>query len=560
MKLSNLANHLLNLTTWKACLIAIVAGGILPFSIAPFNIWPCSILSLIALALLINQQPLKPVLLRTWCFGVGMYGVGVSWVYVSISGFGGAPIPLALLLVSIFVFFLAAAFSIPFSIFGRWFSRHPLGLFIAFPALWLLVEWLRTWLFNGFPWLFIGYAHLHTWLSGWAPIMGVLGLSFICAITAGVMAQWLWQAQKSRGLIIASVITLLLWCAGFGLQKIEWTSASPEPISIAIVQPNMAQENKWKEDFQQPSIDLLKAQTEPLWDHKIIIWPEAAVPLIYSEALPFLNEMNRKAADHHAGLITGIIFDDQHVTEQSSVRYYNSVATFGNAIGIYHKRRLVPFGEFVPLEDWFRGIINFLDLPTSIISFGAQDQHGLKVDNLYISPYVCYEVAYPDLVGRSAIDAQLLMSVSNLGWFGDSLGRHQFMEMAQMRALEFPELEIPSGGVSILPSGELSGYFDVDGSPGAEIVVNFDQDTALLTGIGDDKTIEVANFVAVASGGGKLDAEGFGHVRMGARIEGISSEMPENCYYGTTRIQVAYPAPSKAWSSSIVDMSLCLEK
>ncbi len=431
MKLSTTANYLHNLPSGLACLMSIIAGGILPLSVAPFNIWPCSIISLIILALLINQQSLTLVLWRTWFFGVGMYGVGVSWVYVSISGFGGAPIPLALILVCIFVFFLAAAFSLPFYIFGRWLSRNPLSLLIAFPALWLLIEWLRTWLFGGFPWLFIGYAHLHTWLSGWAPVMGVMGLSLISAATAGVAAEWIWQAQKSRNLIIASVITALLWGAGLGLQKITWTTASSEPISIAIVQPNMAQENKWQADFQQATLDLLSEKTEPLWDHKIIIWPEAAVPVIYSEALPFLNEMNRTAADHHAGLITGIIFDDQN-TE----RYYNSVATFGDAIGIYHKRRLVPFGEFVPLEYWLRGIIHFLNLPTSIISFGAEDQHGLKIDDIYISPYVCYEVAYPDLVGSSAMDAQLLMSVSNLGWFGDSLGRHQFMEMAQMRALE----------------------------------------------------------------------------------------------------------------------------
>ncbi len=436
MKLPTIISHLSSMPKGLPCLIAVIAGGLLPLSFAPFNIWPFSIVSLIILALLINQQSLASVLWRSWFFGVGMYGVGVSWVYVSISGFGGAPIPLALLLVCIFVCFLAAAFSIPFYIFGRWFNRNPLNLFIAFPALWLLIEWLRTWLFNGFPWLFVGYAHLHTWLSGWAPLIGVMGLSFISAITAGVIAQWLWQAQKSRNLIIASIVTALLWCAGFGLQKIEWTTTSTEPISVAMVQPNMAQENKWDDDFQQVTLDLLKSQTEPLWDHKIIIWPEAAVPLIYSDALPFLNEMNRKASDHHAGLITGIIFDSPHTSEEGAINYYNSVATFGDAIGIYHKRRLVPFGEFVPLEKWLRGIIDFLNLPTSIISFGAQDQHGLKVDGLYISPYVCYEVAYPDLVGNSAIDANLLMSVSNLGWFGDSLGRHQFMEMAQMRALE----------------------------------------------------------------------------------------------------------------------------
>lgn len=431
MTASSTARYLPHIPNWLGCLYSLIAGAFIPLSFAPFNMWFIGILSLAAFALLLNQQTVKTVLLRSWCFGVGMFATGVSWIYVSIHGFGGAPAPLAVMLVALFVGFMAAMFASPFYIFGRWFNRHTLTLFIAFPVTWLLSEWLRTWLFTGFPWLFIGYGHLHTWLAGWAPLTGVMGISLICAITAGVIAQSILTPHTSRGLIIASTLTLLLWISGFALKHIEWTQLSPKPVSIAIVQPNIAQEDKWQENFQAPTLDLLRSQTEPLWDHKIIIWPEAAIPLMYSEALPFLNEMNRKASDHNAGLITGIIFDDQ-----LKDRYYNSIATFGNAIGIYHKRRLVPFGEYVPLGEWLRGIIDFFDLPTSIINLGPQDQHGLKVDDIHISPSVCYEIAYPDLVAKSAVDSQLLMSVSNLGWFGDSLGRHQFMEMAQMRALE----------------------------------------------------------------------------------------------------------------------------
>jgi apolipoprotein N-acyltransferase len=437
-RLSNLsplsnASSLSNASPWVANSIALIAGGATPLCLAPFNIWPISILSLTVLALLIHQQALNNTLMRCGLFAVGMYGVGVSWVYVSITGFGGAPLPLGILLVSIFTLVLASAFCIPFYIYARWFSQRPLGLVIAFPITWLLSEWLRTWLLTGFPWLFVGYAHVHTWLSGWAPILGVLGLSFICAITAGVIAHGIYYTPKSRAFIGACSLSCLLWIAGALLQHIQWTQASTEPVSIALVQPNMSQEDKWL-GSEQLIFDALLEQTETLWNHKIIIWPEAAIPLMYSEVLPFLNEVNRKASDHHAGLITGIIFDDA-TSNNSNTHYYNSVATFGNAIGIYHKRRLVPFGEYVPFE-WLRDIIDFFNLPTSIINIGPQEQHGLKVDDLFISPSVCYEVAYPDLVATSAKSSNLLMSVSNLGWFGDSLGRHQFMQMAQMRALE----------------------------------------------------------------------------------------------------------------------------
>ncbi|WP_189416361.1 apolipoprotein N-acyltransferase [Cellvibrio zantedeschiae] len=427
---SNFIQRLLELPNRIQFLIAFLAGCLVPFSFAPFNIWPLGILALSIFALLINNQSLKTVWWRSWWFGVGMYAVGVSWIYVSINGFGGAPAPLAAFLVIIFVFFMAAFFSLPFYAFGRWLSRHPLSLFIAFPACWLISEWLRTWLLTGFPWLFIGYGDLTNWLSGWAPVVGVMGLSLLSAFTAAFIAQLIYQPKKSLSLVLGGVAVIGIWGAGFALQNAEWTQVSSKPTSVAIVQPNIDQEDKWQTDFRDITLDVLREKTEPLWGRKIIIWPEAAITRVYSDALPFLNEVNRKASDSESGLITGIIFDDQ----EKDI-YYNSVATFGKAIGIHHKRRLVPFGEYVPIEA-LRNLIEFFNLPTSVISLGPEEQHGLKVDDLMISPSVCYEVAFPDLIAKNAVDSQLLISVSNLGWFGDSLGRHQFMQMAQMRALE----------------------------------------------------------------------------------------------------------------------------
>ncbi|MFO1388174.1 apolipoprotein N-acyltransferase [Cellvibrio sp.] len=430
MNSSNLIQRLNQMPSWLQLLVALLSGALIPLSFAPFNIWPLGILALVIFAVLINNQSLKTVWWRSWWFGVGMYAVGVSWIYVSISGFGGAPAPLAAFLVLIFVFFMAAFFSLPFYAFGRWFSFHPLSLLVAFPACWLISEWLRTWLLTGFPWLFIGYADLTNWLSGWAPIVGVMGLSLFSALTAALIAQIIFIPKKSLNVILGCIAVVGIWLAGFALQKLDWTRVAKSPTSLAIVQPNVNQEDKWQSDFQETNFDLLRSKTEPLWGHKIIIWPEAAIIQPYSTVLPFLNEMNRKASDSESGLITGIIFDDA----EKDV-YYNSVVTFGKAIGIHHKRRLVPFGEYVPIEA-LRNLIEFFNLPTSIISLGPEQQHGLKVDDLSIAPSVCYEVAFPDLIAKNAVDSQLLISVSNLGWFGDSLGRHQFMQMAQMRALE----------------------------------------------------------------------------------------------------------------------------
>lgn len=430
MTVSPFASRLQALPNWLACSLSLGAGALVPLSLAPFKIWPLGIVGMAVLALLLEQRSLKHVFQRAWYFGVGLYGLGVSWIYVSIHNFGGASPLLAGFLTLIFVCFMALMFSLPFYVYGRWFSRWRWSLIIAFPACWLLGECFRYWFLTGFPWLYSGYAHLHTPLAGWAPVIGVIGLGFICALTAGVLAQALWQWQQ-RSLGVLTGLVALVWVAGFIGKDIAWTQLDDEPIKVAMVQPNISQDIKWSAGFVEPTLDLLRDMTDELWDNDWVIWPEAAIPLTYHQALPFLNEINDRATETGTGLITGIIYDDPQ-----DQRYYNSVTGFGDAMGIYHKRRLVPFGEYVPLEDWLRGLIHFFDLPTSIIAFGPREQRGIQIEQVAVSPSVCYELVYPDLVAFSARDAQVLLTISNLGWFGESIGPLQFMEMAQMRALE----------------------------------------------------------------------------------------------------------------------------
>ncbi len=436
MKTAAFTSRLLHLPAWQAWLLALASGALAPLSLAPFDIWPLGLLSLTLLALLLHGQAGRQAFLRALGFGLGFFGLGASWVFVSIHYHGGASAALAALLTLIFVGFLALVFSVPFYGLGRWFRYFHWSPLLAVPAVWLLGEWIRTWLLTGFPWLFLGYGHLDTWLAGWAPVTGVYGPGMILAITAGLLAQWLLHPGNTPGypvsrLWMASLGVLLLWLGGAGLKQLSWTQEGPESVSVALVQPDIDQDVKWQGFYVQPTLKLLTDMSEDLWSHDWIIWPEAAVPLTYHEALPFLNRINQRADDTRTGLITGIIYDDP-----GQRRYYNSLAGFGQALGIYHKRRLVPFGEYVPLEDWLRGLIHFFDLPTSIISQGPWEQGGLQVGGISIAPAICYELAYPELMARSARNTQVLLNVSNLGWFGDSLGPPQFLQMGQMRALE----------------------------------------------------------------------------------------------------------------------------
>ncbi|MDO3388290.1 apolipoprotein N-acyltransferase [Gilvimarinus sp. SDUM040013] len=418
---------------WLAAIaLALCCGGVQPLALAPFNLWPLAIVGLAGFALLLFKARPKRAWALATAFGVGLYGIGVSWVFVAINQFGNASWYLAAVLTALFVLFLALIFAAPFVLCIRLIGHGRLGILLGFPACYLLGEWLRSWLLTGFPWLYIGYGHLSTPLAGWAPVLGVLGVGLITSFSAACLASWAFFMRPSANLWMATALALALWGAGWFLQPVAWTKVNnDQPVKVAMVQPNIAQEVKWQPAQAQPTLDLLMNMSEPHWDSDWLIWPEAAVPLTYHTALDFLNEVTRQAVATDTGVITGIIFD-----ERRERRYYNSLVGLGNALGIYHKRRLVPFGEYVPLAEWLRGAIQFFDLPTSYIHRGTDMQSGLQVGEVSIAPSICYEVVYPSLVADGARHRNVLLTVSNDAWFADSIGPLQHLQMAQMRALE----------------------------------------------------------------------------------------------------------------------------
>jgi len=449
-----MSNPLERLPVWASWPACVLAGALIPLSLAPFDLWHLSLVGMLLFALLLQGRGGRSAWWRSYLFGLGLYGVGVSWIYVSIHNYGNASAPLAALMTGLFVLFMALVFSLPFWVYGRWFSQRRWALLLAFPALWLLGEWLRGWLLTGFPWLYLGYAHLDTWLLGWAPLLGVMGISLIVALSAALAAHWLTQPQRGRVTLVATVTILLLWPMGQILKQFEWTRPDGESLRVGMIQPNIPQELKWDPEFFLPTLDRLRGLSDELWDNDWLIWPEAAVPRVYHRVLPFLNEINERAYDTDTALITGIIYDDSE-----DRNYYNSIVGMGNAQGMYHKRRLVPFGEYVPLESQLRGLIDFFDMPTSIISRGPANQAGLQVGDTDLAAAICYEIVYPDLVARSARNSQVLLTISNDGWFADSIGPLQHMQKARMRSVETGRYMIRStnNGISAIvnPQGQI---------------------------------------------------------------------------------------------------------
>ena len=462
---------------WTGHLLAVIAGALVTPSLAPFNLWPLGIASTALLVWLLSDLTPKQAASRGWFYGFGLFGVGTSWVYVSIHVYGYAPIPLAAFLTLIFSAGLGIFTSVTFYCYARWVRDCDSGQLLGFAAVFVLGEWWRSWFLTGFPWLYMGYGHIDTPLAGWAPVGGIYALGFVVALTGAVISYGL---QRQKIILSHLLMVAALWLGGFLLNTINWTTPTDQPaIKVAMVQANIPQEVKWRQDQYQATLKLYRETSAALWaENDIVIWPEAAIPAYYQSAKPFLGLMSNKAKQHNTTLITGIPFREKDPA--GNTHRYNSIMAFGAGDGLYHKQRLVPFGEYVPLENSLRGLIQFFDMPMSNFSAGAQWQAGIKAGDLTLAPFICYEIVYPGLVTQWLPKADMLITISNDAWFGRSIGPLQHLEMAQMRALE-------SGRYLLRPTGS-----------GVSAIIN---QRGKILARGDQFTREVISGEALVFGG-----------------------------------------------------------
>ena len=449
-----------------------LAGALFPLALAPFSLWPVATISIAILFWQLQHQTMTQAFTKASFFGFGLFIAGVSWVYVSIHEYGFMPAPLALIATVLFCLFLALLFAAPFSL-SALIPQTLTGWISGLPAIWVLSEWTRTWIFTGFPWLFAGYAHTETWLNGWAPIGGVLWLSLICALSGAILAQFAQGKIIQRPIAMATVALLVLGASGQALQYKTWTVASGQQLAVVLVQPNIDQFEKWRPGSLPAILAQLNEQTAAHWGADLIIWPEAAIPAVPRRVKDFLADTHSKAEAAKTTLLTGIPTYDPKQRQ-----YHNSMLALGNNEGAtqYHKTRLVPFGEYVPMESLLRGLITFFDLPMSAFSFGPDNQRPFTVQGENISAAICYEVVYPDLVARITRESSVMLTVSNDTWFGRSLAPEQHMQMAQMRALENakPMVRGTNNGISALVDHQGRIYQSIEQYSQGELVGTID--------------------------------------------------------------------------------------
>jgi len=419
-------------TGGKGHLLALLAGAIFPLGLAPLDFWPLIPVSMALLLILLEGQTPRRAFLRAFLYGMGFHGVGVSWVYVSIHFYGDTPVWLAALGTLLFCAFLSLLlFALPFWAFRRWqMDRYAL---LTFPALWILLEWTKTWLLSGFPWLWAGYGFIDSPIAGLAPIVGALGLSLAAAVSAVLLRTIVKQEAPRR--LPAMGALLVLWAGSWLLHDTVWTQPDlAQTRQVALVQGNIPQEQKWDPKYRKKIIDTYLDATRDNWNADLILWPEAAYPVFYHQALKTITKLDIEASERSVAIVSGVPrWEPQENGEQ---HYYNAVFVIGDGEGVYNKQKLVPFGEYVPLEDTLRGLLPFFNLPMSSFTAGAAEQVPLIAKGLRFSAYICYEIVYPELVRQQAKDKDFLITISNDAWFGHSWGPIQHFQMARMRALE----------------------------------------------------------------------------------------------------------------------------
>lgn len=434
-------------------LVLFLLGATSVLGFAPFYFYPAGILSLIGLCYFwyLSDTP-KQAALAGFIYGLGLFGTGIYWIYISLHEFGGMPSLMAGFATFVLCVFLslfpAAVGALSFSIAGfsisgirtsstRISATQGHSMLVAIPVFWALSDWVRSWIFTGFPWLTIGYSQVpYSPLAGYMPIIGVYGVSLITVFVASLLGFWLAKKlTKQASTLIwrrnAIVILLLVWVAGSLLKLVEWTTPTGKPLTVALLQGNIAQSLKWAPEIAERTLQQYLTMAEAS-NAKLILMPETALPVLSSELPDEIKaRLQQHAMQNQGDILVGLV-------ERENGEYFNSMLSFGSApSAVYRKSHLVPFGEFIPLKAVFGWIYrDWLNMPLSDLSRGGLHQQPMHIAGEKVAVNICYEDVFGEEIIRQLPAASILVNASNDAWYGESLAADQHLQFSQARALE----------------------------------------------------------------------------------------------------------------------------
>ncbi len=420
---------------------ALAAGAATVFAFAPFGWWPLQIAALGWLFTLAQRAAApRQAFFLGWAFGSAAIATGTWWLYVSMHQYGGMPAPMAALAVVL----LAVALGLLYGM-ALWVAKRvathlpsPMMLLLAMPAAWMLADWVRGWIFTGFPWVATGYAHTASPLAGFAPVVGVFGIGLLAAMLGGGIALLLTQRHR-KSMLSALALLVIVPTVGIALGGLRWTTPLGQPISVRLLQGNVPQDLKFDRAQLLASLQLYRQMISDK-PADLIATPETALPMLATN-LPagYLDELAAFGQRTGSRVLVGVPWSS------APGIYLNSVLGIadGKATAYrYDKHHLVPFGEFIPTG--FRWFVDMMNIPLGDFGRGDLQQPAFAVKDQWVLPNVCYEDLFGEEIAaqlaaaadRGAPVASVLLNVSNIAWFGDTIALPQHLQISQMRSLE----------------------------------------------------------------------------------------------------------------------------
>jgi apolipoprotein N-acyltransferase len=431
--------------------VALVAGMLLTLSFAPLAWWPLAFfMPAVLMWLWQGTTPRRAAVLGFW-FNAGTFAVGTYWMYISIRIVAHAPIPLALLLMAGLVSVMGAYHALLGWAIAKYLpERGAWRWLVGIPATWLLVEWFRGWFLTGFGWFALGYTQTDTWLGSLSPVVGQYGLGLLVLVVAGALMTL--AAGEKRERIAAGAVIVVIWGAGLALRTVEWTQPYSRPITVAVVQGAIPQDEKWIEENLQSTLDRYQKLTREAHGAQLIVWPESAIPDLANNHIAYYRDVYAEASAHGSSLIMGTLRAEEN-KKTGKEEFYNSVLAMDKStpgVAWHDKHHLVPFVEFFPVPGFVRKWLKLMALPFSDFNHGAAEQAPLEAAGQHVAASVCYEDGYGSTQLPALRTATLLVNVTNDAWFRHSTARYQHLQISRMRSMEAgrPTIRAANDGVS----------------------------------------------------------------------------------------------------------------
>jgi apolipoprotein N-acyltransferase len=390
-----------------------------------------------------GQPPQRAFLLGLSAGFVYFMGT-IYWTGTVVQTFGGLALPVAVLAAMLLAGYMALFPALATLIISRLINRMGAAALLFAPAAWVATEFSRGYLFGGFPWVPLGNSQVTVLpVAQLASVLGVYGLSALVAFVSAAIAYALLVSGRQRATAVASIVAVLGGIAGWGTWRIADSSLTRQgtPVRVGLVQGNIPQDQKWKSGEARRIFTTYIAMTRDVVKRgaEVVMWPESSTPFMFEEDGEGGPALRGLAREIGVPLLFG---SDQVDRSQRPLRMYNSaflVTPQGETAAVYRKIHLVPFGEYIP----FRGVASFVSpLVESLGEFAPGDSMVMlplmsKSGTHLISTAICYEVVYPGLV-RQAVEggSELLTTITNDAWYGQSSAPYQHFAMASMRAIE----------------------------------------------------------------------------------------------------------------------------